>query len=217
MLLSKFDRYPNTFKAVLPFLLASICFHKKFLEQTLNYNHPIFKSKLWISNFINCNICSKVLVGRFDNQVSGLNATGIPPSLRTLQLAVQSLDEIQELRKYISQYLNSLPSEVAKLVEERIQSRFVVQGAVAFSTNDAENMKSAILKEIKEFVATLSFVSTRTGNSNQSENVTIDPTTSLEKPDPTNADFNLFMWKDGTFKIVPEGFIFPRYYANFCF
>ena len=39
--------YPNDFKVVIPFLVASVVYHKDFIVQHLPTSHPLFRSIFW--------------------------------------------------------------------------------------------------------------------------------------------------------------------------
>jgi len=72
--------YPATFRPVIPFLLASIVFHKQWLIDNLHANHPLFISPLWTSVIFN-NLSASVLSGTGRNSRSLLTATGVPPHI----------------------------------------------------------------------------------------------------------------------------------------
>ena len=79
-ILPEYDGLPASFKAALPYLLASLVYHKTFLISTLCSDHPIFLSRVWTTGIMN-DLSSKVLAGCGRNPISNMAATGIPPTL----------------------------------------------------------------------------------------------------------------------------------------
>ncbi|ETV91792.1 hypothetical protein H310_13637 [Aphanomyces invadans] len=79
--------YPATFRSVIPFLLASLVYHCKWLKATLAVDHPLFLSHVWTSGTIP-SLTTHVLSGVLKNKISGLVASGIPPHIPwSLQVA----------------------------------------------------------------------------------------------------------------------------------
>ena len=70
--------YPDTFRVALPFLLASLVYHRQWLQDTLPAAHPLFKQRVWTSGIVQ-RLSNKVLTGTFKNPVSNMIATGVPP------------------------------------------------------------------------------------------------------------------------------------------
>ena len=69
--------YPDNFKRVLPYLLASLVHHRAYLRTKLPAGHPLFHCKLWTTNKIE-QLAPRVHAGHNKNPVTGLTATGIP-------------------------------------------------------------------------------------------------------------------------------------------
>ena len=70
--------YPENFRVALPCLLASLAYHHDWLLETLLPNHPLFFQRIWTSGILQ-RLRPKVLTGVFHNDVSRMNATGVPP------------------------------------------------------------------------------------------------------------------------------------------
>jgi hypothetical protein len=71
---------PTGFKQVMPFLLASLVYHKSWLESKLCSNHPLFTTFLWTSGQIN-EYLAHVRTGIYQCDDTGMKATGIPPHI----------------------------------------------------------------------------------------------------------------------------------------
>jgi len=73
--------YPQRFRQVLVFLLASLVHHKSWLKDRLSSNHPLFQSRLWSSDILD-RLSSKAYIGVGKHPTTGLIATGVPPHIR---------------------------------------------------------------------------------------------------------------------------------------
>jgi hypothetical protein len=83
--LPSYSSFPVNFKAVLPYLLASVVFHRDWLNRTLHANHPFRMSLLMTSGLIDkLNLGSKVHTGVDRNADTCMKATGIPTVLTLL-------------------------------------------------------------------------------------------------------------------------------------
>lgn len=72
--------YPVNFRHVLPFLLASLIYHRKWIQETFPAAHPLFNQRVWTSGVLERK-ADGVLSGCMNNATSGLTATGVPPHL----------------------------------------------------------------------------------------------------------------------------------------
>jgi hypothetical protein len=75
-----YSRLPETFKRALPYLLASICYHEKWLRSNLSPQHPLFSTYLFSSGAVN-NLKCYVIAGCSRCVITGMIATGIPSHL----------------------------------------------------------------------------------------------------------------------------------------
>jgi hypothetical protein len=72
--------YPQMFRVALPYLLASLCFHKSWLQRTLPPQHPLFLHRVWRSGILD-RLLPHVCTGLMKCKATGLRATGIPPQV----------------------------------------------------------------------------------------------------------------------------------------
>ena len=75
-----FGSLPKCFQPVLPFLVASLTYHKDFLLETLPSTHPLFQSRFWVSGLL-MRLQDRVLTGCGENKLSQMTATGVSPTL----------------------------------------------------------------------------------------------------------------------------------------
>jgi hypothetical protein len=78
--------YPVQFRTALPYLLASLVYHRNYIRQNYATTHPYFLTRLWRSNLLE-QLASQVHVGIGINSVTSMEATGIPPYTYTTRTA----------------------------------------------------------------------------------------------------------------------------------
>lgn len=108
-----YKRLPNSFHPVLPFLLASIIHHQKFLSETLSPQHPLFKSNLWLSGLLEG---KAVHGGTINNSTSLLQATGIPPLVIMQQNMVEIASELKDVKNSLSSGFTSAKNEISQML-----------------------------------------------------------------------------------------------------
>ena len=92
--LPDYTRYPDRFKATLPYLLASMVYHRKWITDTLPVQHPLFLQQVWTSGILE-RLAEKVIIGHFHDVNVGMKATGIPPYV-VLSHQISSLEDMME-------------------------------------------------------------------------------------------------------------------------
>ena len=106
--------YPVTFRCVVPFLLASLAYHRTWLESNLHHTHPLFLAPVWTSGTLR-EVGPQVLSGCLSNKVSRLRATGIPSSVvlaGKLDRMEGNIEKIAGNYQSINDKLETLPIEV---------------------------------------------------------------------------------------------------------
>jgi hypothetical protein len=110
--LERYDEYPDSFKTVIPYLLASIVhhFHTGWLRQNIVPTHPIWSSKIF-ANAVNYNnveypnivsiLENRVLLGRNYCNQTYMQATGVPDHFKIAE-------EVNAVRVEFSGKLNEL-------------------------------------------------------------------------------------------------------------
>lgn len=196
-ILPSYSSFPSCFKQTIPFLLASLIHHEKWMRQTLPPHHPIFSSILFAGDFVG-KFClqDKVLVGDGRCPITQLLATGIPQHLAIVNQLVEvsrhTLDQGTQIKNAMELMSTELPNKVAQLVLNQCE----VNGAVALTKDDLSHM-------MKDWMATLT-------NEIQSVNhvpVNINEQDSTSSSRP--AAFNTWAW-GGKIHLVPKGWKIPR-------
>lgn len=74
--------YPQSFREVIPYLLASLVYHRQYLRdlQVSHPRHPLFLQYVWTSGILD-KVKDKVGVGCNRNPTRKMFATGVPPHL----------------------------------------------------------------------------------------------------------------------------------------
>ncbi|KAH9118466.1 hypothetical protein AeMF1_008402, partial [Aphanomyces euteiches] len=103
--------YPQCFRAALPFLLASLVWHYKWLEATLEKNHPLFLSSVWLSGIIPT-LSSSVETGLMYNSKTKMKASGVPPHV----VISSRLNLVERCLVDVKQQLEQLPSLICDKV-----------------------------------------------------------------------------------------------------
>lgn len=89
--------YPESFRSTIPFLLASLVFHRRWLQDNLHELHPLFLAPVWTSGII-ASLGSRVFTGYLDNEITGLRASGMPPTVvfsRKLQRVEEQIGTVR--------------------------------------------------------------------------------------------------------------------------
>lgn len=164
--------YPQSFLPVLPFLLASLCYHHEFLKCTLHKGHPLRSQPVWTSGVLS-RLSDKVLTGCGRNPVSHLYATGIPHHIVIANEMVKLRSELREVKEDIIQRLDSLPSSVTA----QIYQNFIIQGAIPVTMNELKSilaeMKTALIDNMRDEMESMK------ASIRNDANLTVDHTTSL--------------------------------------
>ena len=193
--------YPDEFRTVIPFLLASIVYHKNFLNENLSSNHPLKLSRLWTSGTID-KLSSKVIIGQDRNQISRMSATGIPPHIAlsnrivALESNLSDLDgNIQKLFENVFNRLSEVPISVCREILERIQ----VNGAMPITHEEINRIMSNLREDIRNDIQ----IAYRNDHSNL-----FTQTESSEGNIGPAAQFQFWTW-GGRLHMIPESFAFP--------
>ena len=162
-ILPEYGGLPASFKAALPYLLASLVYHKTILISTLCSDHPIFLSRVWTTGIMN-DLSSKVLAGCGRNPISQMAATGIPPTLvlaNQMDMLSEKVTRLEdnfqsrqdEFVETLSSNMESLSSKLDQLPETiscHIQNCLQVTGEVSATAGDVSSNVSAMLVGVQK-------------------------------------------------------------------
>ena len=190
--------YPLTFRPVLPFLLASLIYHRQWLESTLSKDHPLRSQRVW-TNGIMARKAGEVFTGCMQNRTTGLNATGVPPHLVLANEMVTMRGDIASLEERLSSRLDILPTTLTSEILEHCQ----VQGALPITEAGLSAMLQSVRTEILEAFDARSAHMAASSSSQNRNLASADSTIELD-----GIRYKLWSW-DGRLHNVPQGWNFP--------
>jgi hypothetical protein len=189
LILPGYKYYPNTFKQVIPYLLASIVHHDEWLRSRLVKEHPLFSSYLYSSGLIN-GLKKYILVRSNYCSITKMTATGIPPHLTIAAELNTMMNRIDENKSELLQQYEQLPS----LLTNTLMNKFEINGAIPVTREDIHRMMETISQQIQS-IGTIGSNITNTNNNTESNS--------------NNSTYNTWSW-GGRLHMVPEGFKLPN-------
>ena len=87
-------RFDSGFLKVVPFLVASLAYHRAWLMKTLDASHPLFTSALWTSNKL---AEGQIIIAHGNSPEGALQATGVPLALVTALEVAKVKERLEEL------------------------------------------------------------------------------------------------------------------------
>ena len=183
------SRLPHTFKQALPYLLASVCYHERWLRLTLPVQHPLFASHLFASGTVQ-SLQRHLLTGCSRCPVTGMMATGIPPHLVMSNGLTDVVKETQLLKEKLLSRCAELPAELTSTM----LSKFSIGGAIPLTADDMRVMLNGVVAQVRAELRQVHAPETRASVA------TVDPSV-----DPR---FQLWSW-GGRLHMVPQGWLFP--------
>jgi hypothetical protein len=187
--------YPASFRQVVPFLLASLVYHRDFLLSTLPQSHPLFIQRVWTGGIMDL-LKEKVLYGCGRHPISKLSATGIPPHILLANEIVQLKGDMNVLRSELMSKFESLPEDLKRSMLDNFQVNGTVpitHSQIAAMINDLKSsVNTSIVQAIEQHTANLGG--------------TAMPFSHDSSP---SQQFQTWMWKDRLHP-VPQSFKFPK-------
>lgn len=177
------------FKSVIPFLLASLVFHRDWLEKTLHSSHPLKSSRVWTTGILT-ELKDQVLTGVYQHPTSGLKATGIPPYLLLAHKIEEVCSSVSGLETRMCERFDSLPDAL----KSSLLNHFSVDGVVPLT-------EDSVRRIINEAIMNITAV-----NRAHSEPSISSQTSTAREAD---SEWQLFSWGGGM-RRVPHDFSFPK-------
>ena len=190
--------YPQQFRQVLLFLLASLVHHKSWLERQFPTNHPLFQSRLWTCNVLD-RLSARVHVGVGKHLITGLIATGIPPHILIANQIAELRKEGRAFRDEMIDMMKKQPEELKAVLLEN----FSINGAMPITYTQVQDMMSAIeqrsqVREQRMLDAIQSHYGMQVNNQSDAQ-----------ANNAPNVIVHTWSW-GGRFHPVPEDFRFPK-------
>ena len=215
----QFDRYPASFRRIIPYLAASILYHQEYLRETLSHNHPIFKTVLFTRKYnnkllptffkgrIKCGINNCPYPGDDNTQ---MRATGIPIEV-ILTMQLQEVKEQQEeLKKeygiqtqMVIEVIRGAMAEQPQILRTMLMENFTIEGVAPLNMGDVRGMMEASQNALFDRLRPLLEHVQGGPNVNQGQQG------QQAREEAAEEDFVLFSWKGRTDHYVPEDFIYP--------
>lgn len=192
----------------MPYLLASLVYHRDKLRDLLDASHPLFCTPLFTSSTLLAELSSEVAVGRSESKINmSLKATGIPPHLSLIEEIYNVLKEVKDLgasmttmKSQLHAKLNSLVEDLPQQLSQHLLSNFQIEGAIPITFGQVQtlvtNMQLQIMKAVENLTAAVQT------SQQPADTIAEDGGSNDEHP------FILFEWENGTKHMVPEDFVF---------
>ena len=185
------SRLPHTFKQALPYLLASICYHERWLRSTLPAQHPLFSSHLFASGTVQ-SLQQHLLTGCNRCPFTGMVATGIPPHLVMSNGLTDVVKQTQLLKEELLSRCAELPAELTSTM----LSKFSINGAIPLTADDMRVMLNSVVAQVRAELRQVHAAETLASASTAPVDPSVDPR------------FQLWSW-GGRLHMVPQGWVFP--------
>ena len=221
--LPSFYNFHAKFQVVIQYLFASLVFHVDFLRANLSPEHPLFQTAAFTCGWVD-KYKGRILLGEGRCPITGMEATGVPPSVKILTELKELREENQATRaevlqtkmEIISRLDNvalSLPGAVAKEFAESFNVEGHTPLTVATVQQLIHNVRDELLEAFQQRVV-------------QAPPDPL-PTVASQSIPNSGRDYASFSWINpldrdkknlGQPKIhpVPEGFLLPRTSAADC-
>lgn len=200
-----YTNYPDKYRAIFPYLLASLLHHDAYLRLELQPQHPLWASRVYTCNPVIDILRGKVLLGVGSCAKSGMKSTGIPPHLALTSRVKELTNEIQHLKQQLS---TNIPIMIAEKVTSQIRENFNIEGVASLSLRDLDGRMASLRTDL---VNEIQNALTRASATNTDRNATAaNEGRGRGQRGLTQQWWQSWSWNDGIIRhYVPPGFIFP--------
>ena len=202
--------YPLNFREVIPYLLASLVYHREYLDElkTRHPRHPLFLQRVWTTGILS-RLKDVVVTGCNRNSESEMFATGVPPHLVLANRIVELENRVDCLDVNVRQEVHAGNIDIKNVLQglpEAIKNNmllnFRIDGVIPITPHQIgemmESMKAQILSAILQDRVVASVPDRATTQD-----------TDTEGSNGTSGGYASWTWKSRIHPI-PENFIFPR-------
>lgn len=114
-----------SFRQVIPYLLASILYHRSFIFENLPKKHPIFLQRFWDYRYLSL-LFPNLQAGTEKNEMTKMTASGIPPNILLANEITTVKEDLQIMDQGIKRSLEELP----ETIKRNMLDNFQINGAV---------------------------------------------------------------------------------------
>ena len=193
--------YPLNFREVVPYLLASLVYHRSYLLaiQDKHPQHPLFLQRVWTSGILE-RLQDKVGAGCNRNPVSTMTATGVPPHLVLANQIVDMQKGMDVIRGEVISKLDGLP----EALKQSMLQNFNINGTVPITHLQVVEMMEKLQSSIQTTIQAALI-------QNQSIATSAQVPTDMSSTGSETEIPSYRTWTWGS-KIhpIPEGFRFPK-------
>lgn len=205
-----YDRFPKRFQACMPYLLASLVYHRGWLDENLTATHPLRMTYLWTSGTI-VTLRPHVILGNTKCEKSAMSASGIPPTLSVLHKMMEMVDHLRTVNQALRESKEAMEKEFENLrvqlphgLSSHLMRNFTINGALPITLQQVEVMFGDLRGQIVQHIDQLA----------RSRSEPTEPSLQLEDIGANQSIENIssfpkYHWpSDGRFHSVPESFRF---------
>lgn len=211
--LVNYSRFPNCFRPCLPFLVASLSYHHRWLDENLASTHPLRLSPIWTSGYLTA-VKPHVVCEVGSSNDNLLQATGVPLVISTSLHVANLSNALNDLKSAVSNHFDELNGKLAAFsesipstVSKELLATFKIEGANPITESFiedrihlSENRLRERLDAIVSLINTVSLVSsTHQSTSSNGETSTLTSVATFQRN-----------WGGRLWNPVPEGFRFPK-------
>ena len=141
--------FPEKFRGVCPYILASLVWHHDWCMKTLPQGHPFFNCRYY-KNGWPAKLKPSVVMGYADCDDTRMAATGIPPNMVTAG-KVDDIDiRLAELKVVVKENHENTMKVLPDLVVQAFEGRLRVEGVETFNRSDMENLIGTLESTLAE-------------------------------------------------------------------
>lgn len=199
----------------LPYLCASLAYHADWLSANLHRRHPLFRTYIWTSGFLD-NAKQHVILGNHRCEVTNVRASGIPPFMMVARQIYDMGEKMLELTQTVEKNnqaamarFNEVVATLPKALGDYVLSHCEVGGAVPVSADLMvamfADMRTSLSNELRSMINDVTGLANSTPQAQT--NLTVQ-----EPAVPTSIEieghvWQIFVWGN-KFRPVPSDFTF---------
>jgi hypothetical protein len=215
-----FVLFPGCFQKLFPFLLASLIYHQNFLQRWLPSNHPIFLAPIFQNRLEKLGgktvveyFQGKILLGNFYCEITGLQASGIPPTIMVMRKVDEQTDKIDQLLNFIKGPLMEQLTRVPQsTIDAFYSSNLTIDGApvnMALLQSMILELKTNIVQSNADSVARIEEVLLNRVHALFDSRIPAhNALSSVSSTDTTEGYSNYYWESDGSYHWFPIGYKF---------